>query len=60
MKKEMQNLVVYTDKLGFVCIEQENMYQDPSCIIIHPDQIELLINWLRDELKSPNVEKSNG
>lgn len=60
MKKEMQNLIVYTNNLGFVCVEQENMYQDPSIIIIHPDQIELLIKWLKDELTNPSLENSNG
>lgn len=60
MRKSMQALEIYTSDNGFICIKQESAFVEESIIIIHPDQLEVLIKWLRDEVINPNGENTDG
>jgi hypothetical protein len=55
MEEEMTTIRVFT-KLNRVWIEQQQADELlPDSILIHPDQVEILVFWLRkavDELKS--------
>jgi hypothetical protein len=48
MEKEMTDLKVYVSDKGFICMEQSaGGYDDPSAIAIHPDQVDILVQWLQ-------------
>lgn len=58
MKRIMQQIEVSVNDQGFVCLSQDDNVSEDSTIWIHPDQIELVVKWLRDvecELKSNQV-----
>lgn len=53
MEKEMPNLKVTTAN-GNIYISQANNYLEEDTIVLHPDQAELLIQWIKeakDDLK---------
>lgn len=49
MERKMWPVEVGLDDQGFICISQDvgPLEEDP-CIVLHPDQVELLIQWLND------------
>ena len=48
MKKRMEEVEVRTEK-GAIYIEQPVFGQnDPACILISPEQIDMLVNWLQE------------
>lgn len=54
-EKETFQFKVYSGGNGDVCISQQVDCDDDNVIIIHPEQIDLLIKWLnetRDELQA--------
>jgi hypothetical protein len=52
MEKEMLSAKVYVSDAGYVCIEQGNGYDDPVSVAVHPEQVPLLIKWLREAAES--------
>jgi hypothetical protein len=52
-EKEMQQVKVYINDKGFVCIEQDDYGGENPVIFLDPNQIDILIKWLieaKDEL----------
>lgn len=50
MEKKLFDLSVSTSELdGYITILQPNaMFEDDDRVVIHPDQVELLIQWLKE------------
>lgn len=50
MEKKLFDLSVSTTELdGYITILQSNaMLEDDDRVVIHPDQVELLIQWLKE------------
>ena len=55
MERKMWPIEIETTDQGFICISQDvGPMEDDPYIMIHPDQVDLLIQWLndaRDELQ---------
>lgn len=47
MQKEMSNVSVLTSN-GNIYISQSHNYMEEDTIILHPDQVELLIQWIKE------------
>lgn len=61
-KKQMEQVEIYTSKEGYIVLSQPNFGDDDSKIIIHPDQVGILIKWLQDlkrELKKSKVNSTS-
>jgi hypothetical protein len=52
MEKKMYDVKIYTSDKGYVCIEQEDIGSDNSIIILAPDQIDILCQWLKKAKES--------
>lgn len=49
MERKMWPIKVEADSQGFIRISQEiGTFEDEDTIIIHPDQVDLLIKWIDD------------
>ena len=48
MDKEMKNLKVYINEENCICIAQEDYNGEESFISIHPSQVDLVIQWLKE------------
>jgi hypothetical protein len=59
MDEEMVHVIVRT-KDGMVQIEQPDPALDTYPIIIHPDQVPVLIKWLEEAREELNHEHSLG
>ena len=46
-EKKMEDLKVFVDD-GMVCMGQDFPGEDEHSICIHPDQVDLLIQWLTE------------
>lgn len=44
----MESFEIYESETGCVVISQDCHGQDPNLIILHPDQIPILIDWLHE------------
>ena len=51
MKKTMTEVTVYDSDTGLICISQPVMCEDDAVILLHPSQIDLLIEWLKEAKK---------
>lgn len=49
MARRMEQFEVDTTEEGMISIKQENYTGDISTIIISPDQVEVLCQWLKEE-----------
>lgn len=47
-EREMQQIKVYVSDESYICISQDHFGGDDSVIVIHPEQIDLLIKWLKE------------
>ena len=47
-EREMQQIKVYVGKDDNIWIEQSSYGNEDSIIIIHPDQVDLLVKWVSD------------
>lgn len=48
-EREMEQLKVYDGKNGHICISQSHFgSNEDDVIIIHPAQVDLLIQWLKE------------
>lgn len=55
MERMMWDLAVKVESSGYICITQkEDCMANDSRILLHPDQVDLLIKWLNDA-KSESV-----
>ena len=50
MEREMVPVKVYISDKGFVCIEQDLGLTDPDIVVLHPSQVDTVIQWLREAL----------
>jgi len=49
MEHEMCQVKVNTTEKGLICISQDDVGTDEfSVILIHPDQTDLLIEWIKE------------
>ena len=49
MEKQMEQCKVYIDdEKKLIYIEQERFQDDNSIIYLHPEQISILIEWLKE------------
>ena len=48
VEREMQQLKVYVSENGYICLQQECFGTDDSIISVHPDQVDLLLKWLKE------------
>ena len=49
MEKQMEQCKVYIDdEKKLICIEQERFQDDNSNRYLHPEQISILIEWLKE------------
>lgn len=53
MERKMWPIEVTVDDQGFIRVSQDlGPFEEPETIVIHPDQVDLLIQWInaaRDE-----------
>lgn len=47
----VEQIEVFINNGGSISIAQENNYDEPSVVGVHPSQVELLCQWLRDAAK---------
>lgn len=58
MQKKMEELSVLTTSEGMIEIQQSAFDENnPTVILISPDQVEILIAWLREAAKELTPEK---
>jgi hypothetical protein len=49
MDKRMEELIVRTTEAGIIEIAQPYVYaEEEPKVIVHPDQVEILIRWLQE------------
>ncbi len=49
MERKMWPIEIETTDQGFICISQDaGPMEDDPYILLHPDQVDLLIQWLND------------
>ena len=48
MEKRMEQIKVYISDDNHVCIEQDNFQNDDSHIAVCPEQVDILIQWLKE------------
>lgn len=48
MKKRMYWLEVYETEGGDIAISQMAEYDEPQVVLLHPEQVDLLIGWLKE------------
>jgi hypothetical protein len=49
MAKQMEAITIETDKDGMIRISQPDFGDGGNVLIVHPDQIEILCQWLKEE-----------
>ena len=47
-ERTMLEVEVYASENGQVCIKQPQYGHDDAIVIVHPSQIDLLIQWLKE------------
>ncbi len=52
MQKEMTQLKVSLTDAGLVCLEQDQYPDEPLLIQIHPDQVDLVCQWMQEAKSS--------
>ena len=55
MEREMRQIKVFINEKSYICISQYSALDEDALILLHPDQLELFIQWLRearDELQN--------
>jgi hypothetical protein len=61
MAKEMLQVRIFISERGNVCIAQDNDEdQREELIIIHPDQLDILIKWLNETKAELQKEAQQG
>jgi len=59
MEKQVEQCKVYIDdKSEFICIEQERYQDDNAIIFLRPEQINLIIEWLKEAQRE--IEDAKG
>lgn len=48
MERMMWDLAVEVETSGYICITQKEDMMSDSRVLVHPDQVDLLIKWLND------------
>lgn len=57
MGKAMQEIEVYVAESGNICIKREIPMEDDYIIDVHPDQVPILIQWLREAMRESKQMK---
>lgn len=50
MEKTLQEISVYTNE-NYICIKQPTMNEDDAIVAVNPEQIDILIKWLKEARK---------
>lgn len=56
-EREMMQVKVYVGGSSMICLSQQNFGEDDTVVILHPSQIDVVIEWLKEAKQEAGGQK---